>query len=233
MNISNTNAVNNVLQSGSGSNSSSTSTTGNSTLTKNDFLQLLVAQMKNQNPSNPLNSTQFATQLAQFNSVEQLINLNSGLQSLENSQNTMSAGLNNTLAASLVGKSVKAMSNSVYSTAGQPTDIQFNLAQPATNVTVKIQDASGNTVRTEQLSNLNNGDNEWVWNGRDNNGNTVPTGNYTVQVSAKSGSSSVNAYNFVTGNATKVKYSGKGVELKVDNTYVKLGNVLEIGKGIS
>jgi len=228
MNVSNVNTANKAAQSASDSVKSS-----NDSLNKNDFLQLLVAQMKNQDPINPLKSTEFATQLAQFNSVEQLVNLNSGLSSLENSQNTMGAGLNNTLAASLVGKSVKAMTNTIYTKAGASTDINFNLFQPAPNVTISIKDASGNTVRTEQLKNLMSGDHKWNWNGKDSSGNSVPEGIYSVQIDAKNGESTVKTYNFINGDATKVKYSGKGVELKVDNIYVKLGDVLEIGQGAS
>ena len=76
-----------------------------------EFLQLLVAQMKNQDPINPMDGTEFASQLAQFNSVEQLIGVNSALTDLQQSQNVMSAGLTNSMAASLTGKEVKALSN--------------------------------------------------------------------------------------------------------------------------
>ncbi|HKJ46941.1 MAG TPA: flagellar hook capping FlgD N-terminal domain-containing protein [Balneolales bacterium] len=228
MNVSNVNTTNSVPAS-----SSDTGTAANNTLGKNQFLQLLVAQMKNQDPVNPLKSTEFATQLAQFNSVEQLINLNSGLKTLANSQNTMSTGLNNTLAASLVGKNIKALSNSIYSKAGESSDVQFSLAQPATDVTVTISDAAGNTVRTGHLKNLGQGDNKWTWNGKDDSGHSVPEGTYNVQIDAKNGSDTVKSYSFIDGNAMKVKYSGKGVELKVDNLYVNLGDVLEIGAGSS
>ncbi len=110
---------------------SGTAVSSQKTMGKNEFLQLLVAQMKNQDPMNPLNSTQFATQLAQFNSVEQLINLNNGVQALTNSQNMMSTGLTNTMAASIAGKSVKAISDAVYHTSGKSTDLHYQLAGPA------------------------------------------------------------------------------------------------------
>ena len=68
---------------------------GNSTdrnaMGQQEFLQLLVAQMKNQDPINPMDGTEFASQLAQFNSVEQLIGVNSALTDLQQSQNIMSA----------------------------------------------------------------------------------------------------------------------------------------------
>src|SRR6056297_2956203 len=73
----------------------------NGELGKNEFLQLLVAQLQNQDPINPMEGTEFATQLAQFNSVEQLINMNSGIQNLTQMQEVMSNGLNNSLASSL------------------------------------------------------------------------------------------------------------------------------------
>lgn len=214
---------------------SSTGTTGaasgtQNSMGENDFLQLLVAQMKNQDPMNPLNSTQFASQLAQFNSVEQLINLNSGVQTLSNSQNSMSTALTNTLAASIAGKSVKAISDAIYHNTGKSTDINYELSGPASDVNITIQDANGNTVRSVNLSNMGSGDNTWTWDGKDNSGHSVPEGQYKVVIKASNGSSSVQVNPFIEGTADKVIYSGNGVELEVNNVDVNLGNVLEIGE---
>jgi len=84
-----------------------------SSLGKEEFLQLLVAQLRNQDPINPMDSKEFASQLAQFNSVEQLINLNEGMQSLAQNQQITGNGLNNTMAASLTGQSLRALSDQI------------------------------------------------------------------------------------------------------------------------
>lgn len=214
----------------SGSSASGIAASSQKTMGKNEFLQLLVAQMKNQDPMNPLNSTQFASQLAQFNSVEQLINLNNGVQTLTNSQNMMSTGLTNTMAASITGKSVKAVSDAIYHATGKSADVHYRLAGPASDVTITIQDASGNTVRSVDLSNIGSGENSWTWDGLDDKGHSVPEGQYKVVIDAKNGSSSVSANPLVEGTADKVRYSSNGVDLEVNNVYVNLGNVLEIGE---
>src|SRR5690625_601492 len=91
----------------------------NSALGQQEFLHLLVAQMQNQDPLNPMDGTEFASQLAQFNSVEQLIHLNQGLGMLQASQDAMSSSLSNSMAASLAGKQVKALSNQLWLESGE------------------------------------------------------------------------------------------------------------------
>jgi Flagellar hook capping protein len=111
-----------------------------------EFLQLLVAQMKNQDPINPMDGTEFASQLAQFNSVEQLIGVNSALTDLQQSQNIMSAGLTNSMAASLTGKEVKALSNEFNLQENSSLDFSFKIPKSATEVEIVIKDENGNQV---------------------------------------------------------------------------------------
>lgn len=84
---------------GTGTSASTTSTTSTSSLGKEAFLQMLVAQLKYQDPLNPADGTEFASQLAQFSSLEQLTNLNKGIESLAMDTNSLQA-------VNLIGKTV-------------------------------------------------------------------------------------------------------------------------------
>ena len=116
-------------------------------LGKDQFVKLLMAQMANQNPLNPQDSSAFVAQLAQFASLEQQQTANSTLESLLMSQ-TSAAQLN---AASLVGRIAEFSTATVDLSAGSKAPLQCHLDSPAANLTVTIQSADGKTVRTLQL----------------------------------------------------------------------------------
>jgi flagellar basal-body rod modification protein FlgD len=203
--------------------------TGKSKLGKNAFLQLLVAQMKNQDPTNPMDGRKLATQLAQFNSVEQLIDLNDAMSQLTKSQTNMSESLSNTMAASLTGKKVEAVSDRVHLQAGKKSTIPYQLGGPANKVKIKITDSAGNTVRSIQLQNIPAGNHAWTWDGDSNKGSSVPEGDYSVHISAQNGDSKVEVLTYQKGKAEKVRYTPDGVRLMVNGVPVPLGNVKEIG----
>ncbi len=194
------------------------------------FLQLLVAQMRHQDPINPLDGAEFAAQLAQFNSVEQLINVNSGIQQLQMSQDMMSVGLTNSLAASLTGKNVKAISNSVPFTTGEPSEIRFKLNHSATELDVVILNKDGREVRREGLQHVAAGDNSWEWDGRNGAGNRLPEGEYFVRIEARDDDGgNVMAITYIEGMASKVRYTSEGVKLSINGIEVPIGDVEEVG----
>ena len=201
------------------------SKTGNTSLGKNDFLRLLMTQLQNQDPTNPMDSQQFAAQLAQFNTVEQLTNLNTGMTNLTNTQQSVGQAMTNTMAASLAGKIVKGQSNALQVTPGQNTDVKFNLSGVAADVKLNITDASGNVVRTVDLKNRSAGDQSWTWDGKNDSGSQLPAGTYNVSVAASNGSSSVSSYAYVEGKVTQVQYTKSGVTLTVNGVPVSMGNV--------
>lgn len=203
--------------------------TGKNEMGQSQFMQLLVAQMQNQDPVNPMDGSQFAAQLAQFNSVEQLINVNDGLKVLQQSQDMMSASLSNSMAASLTGKQVKAMSNQVHLDADGNADISYKLKNSADKVEIIIRNESGGEVRRETLEGVAGGENSWNWDGLNNNGDRMGEGNYTVEINASSGDNKVNSMIYVKGVADKVRYTGNGVYLTVNNIEVPIGDVEEVG----
>lgn len=202
--------------------------TPGSELGKDEFLRLLVTQLQNQDPVNPMDSSQFASQLAQFNSVEQLINVNTSLEALNEAQQLIGTGLNNTLASSLPGKTVRAASNQVMLEGGE-ANIDFNLGTAASEVEVTIRNSSGVVVRTETLKNKGAGDNIWAWNGKASDGKSLPEGKYTVEVTAKDGENSVQATTYINGQVSRVKYTSEGVQLLVNGIFIGLGDVEEVG----
>lgn len=200
-----------------------------SQLGQQEFLQLLVAQMQHQDPINPMDGSEFASQLAQFNSVEQLINVNGGLESLQSSQDLMSSSLTNSMAAGLTGKQVRALSNQVYLAPGEGADVNFKLNGSAENVEIVVRNAGGSEVRRESLQSLSSGNHEWSWDGRNSNGDRMPDGTYSIEIQASNENGDVGSLLYVEGIANKVRYTGQGVMLMVNNIEVPIGDVEEVG----
>lgn len=206
--------------------------TKNNELGQQEFLQLLVAQMQNQDPVNPMDGAEFASQLAEFNSVEQLINVNNGLKVLQSSQDLMSSSLTNSMAVSLTGKQVKALSNTIHLSAEGSSDIQFELNNSADSVDIIIRNASGTEIRSETLNGLSTGDHNWTWDGLNNSGERMGEGAYTIEVKAANGENEVGALVFMEGIADRVRYTSQGVFLSVNNVEIPIGDVEEVGTGI-
>ena len=202
---------------------------GNSEMGKDEFLQLLVAQMKNQDPINPMDGSQMASQLAQFNSVEQLINVNDGLAELKESQQIMSMGLTNSLAAALTGKQVKALSNQIQLPDGGSANFEYILANSAEEVEVIIRSESGAEVYRTSMKSVMAGEHEFSWDGKNNAGKSMDQGVYNVEVIPKNGDTAGQALTFITGTAQRVQFTADGVFLLLDDVSVAIGNIEEVG----
>jgi flagellar basal-body rod modification protein FlgD len=169
-----------------------------------DFMQLLVAQLQNQDPTAPVQGTEFVTQLAQFALLQQSTAQSQTLSNLS----TQLTGLSNNQSTDLVGKTVTVSGNTVSynGTAATPTNV--TLAAAAKNVTATITDSSGNVVQTLNLDAHAAGPVSIPWNGQNSAGGTVPVGNYTVTVTATDSSgASVNVSQNVTGVVQSVSFS--------------------------
>jgi len=156
-------------------------TSGSSTLGKDEFLKLLTEQMKQQDPTKPMDSTEFVAELAQFSSLEQAENSNATLTKMLAGQATALQ----TTAASYVGKSAVFKSDEVSIEKGGQATITADLADAAADVAITLKDANGNTVRTEDVGSASAGKFSFNWDGYDSSGNQVASGTYTAQVTAK------------------------------------------------
>jgi flagellar basal-body rod modification protein FlgD len=148
---------------------------------KEDFLTLLVAQLKNQDPLNPDDPTEFTAQLAQFSSLEQLYNLNESMTGLTTAQ----ANSEKLAALSLIGKEVS-YNGSKFTYDGTPVSVGYQLDGTATSVTLSLQDANGKTVKTLQAADteLTAGNHFITWDGTDLDGNPVAAGSYKIVLKA-------------------------------------------------
>ncbi len=214
--------------------------TGNSVLGKDDFLMLLTNQLRFQDPMNPLKGTEFAAQLAQFASVEQLNNISSSLTDSINANYVLTQAINNGLSAGFVGKEVRATGDTFNLQAPgervREVKLGYTLSKAAASVTVKIKDESGRVVRTLQVNGTNKGDNTFTWDGRtDPNifpNDEAPAGTYTFVVEAKDANNNpIDASRFMFGKVTAVRFTPEGTKFVINGQEVLLGNILEVLEG--
>src|SRR3989339_2077206 len=147
---------------------------------KMDFLKLLITQLKNQDPLNPMEGVEFTAQLAQFTSLEQLYNINSNFTAMS----TMLTAQYNFGTINLVGKEVKAAGDNLSVADGVSTGGIVTLEEAAANVEVRIYDADSTVVGTLNLGPLGAGEHPFEWEAKDARGNAVKDGNYAFVVTA-------------------------------------------------
>ncbi|WP_118181909.1 flagellar hook assembly protein FlgD [Paraburkholderia phosphatilytica] len=190
----------------SASSSSSTSSTSGQNL-QTTFLQLLVTQLQNQDPTNPMDSSQMTSQLAQIDTVTGVSQLNTSLTSLASQ---LSAG-QNAQAALLIGSTVLAPSSSGFSvSSGTAPELGVSLPAAASDVTLTIKNSSGSTVRTVDLGAESAGTTTYTWDGKDNSGNTVADGKYTVTAAATVNGSAGTATALAAGTVQSVVQQSDG-----------------------
>ena len=177
---------------------------------QNYFLKLLVAQMKNQDPLNPLDNAQVTSQLAQLNTVDGINKLASKLDALLGN-NTAAQSLQ---AAALVGRAVMAPGTSLALANGQAVG-GIELTSAADHVTVTIKDASGRVVHTADLGAQNAGVMNFVWDGSTDSGAAATPGTYSFAVAAQSGTSTIVANTLSTGVVSSVSPAPSGTSLTV------------------
>lgn len=206
------------------SSTTSTGTTAAKSLGKDQFLQLLVTQLKNQDPLNPMDSQAFVSQLAQFSSLEAQQNTNTKLDSLL----TYQSSIQNTIVSNLIGKEVSYSGSSV--SLATTADISYTPSADATNVTLTISDSSGATVRTVTLGEQTSGEKTYTWDGKDASGKKLSDGAYTVSFSASDSSgASVDVTTKSKGTVTGISYDGSSTYLVLDSgAKIQIGDVTEI-----
>lgn len=186
----------------------------NDVLGKDAFLKLLVTQLQNQDPLNPLDDKEFIAQLAQFSSLEQMTNISEGIASLteKTAQQDMLS------AVSYIGKEVTAEGSSMTKAGNYVTPVYFTLDGAAAQVFANVYDENKNLVRTEKFTSMQAGEFSFTWDGRDYNGNTANSGQYEVYFSAES---PTGATVFVD---TEVSGTVTAIEQGDGETYFRLGD---------
>jgi flagellar basal-body rod modification protein FlgD len=177
-----------------------------------DFMTMLVAQMKYQDPTKPVDSAQMTSQLAQISTVDGINKLNSTMSALATSLSSNQA----LQASSLIGKQVLAPGNSVELAGGQ-SQFGIQLSSAADTVKVNILNPAGQVVNTMNLGAQVAGTMPVTWNGTSSTGGQLPDGNYTFQVLASVGTSPVSATSLAYSAVTSVSNSTTGAMLNLGN----------------
>ena len=187
-----------------------------------NFLKLLMTQLKNQDPTSPLDTNQFTTQLVQFASVEQQISANSNLTKLIE----LTQGEQVLQASSMVGKrvAVRADHMPLQNGAGQVT---FT-APSARPVAIAILTDAGVKIRDAVIA-ANAGDNQFLWDGKSNTGMKMPDGSYRVAVIGANPDGTTAALPFtVQGTATGISRQDNTVRLQMGTQVADFSAVQQV-----
>ncbi|MBJ94592.1 MAG: hypothetical protein CMP23_08970 [Rickettsiales bacterium] len=202
-----------------------TAAAAESSLGEEDFLSLMMTQMKHQDPLSPMDTNQFMDQITQMNTVKQLMSANETLNQLA----VGISSINNESAVNLVGHEVVAHGDSFAHESGSNEDLVFKLAGEAQEVVVTVLDESGSVVDTMEMGELGAGEHQVTWNGRHSNGARAPQGNYRYSVSAvDENGQEVAAATFVTGLVDELRFVNGQPMLFIDGQEVGLGAILRV-----
>jgi len=191
-------------------NGGSGKTTSTANAAQDRFMTLLVTQLKNQDPLNPMDNAQMTSQMAQISTVSGIDKLNATLQALSASMTP-----NQTLqAASMIGHGVLVPGNGVQLAGGAGLG-GFELPQPADSAQVSVYDRAGALVRSIDLGAQPAGISKWQWDGTDNSGAAAAAGNYTFSVNAAQGGNPVAATSLQFGLVNSVTQGAQGVAMSV------------------
>lgn len=191
----------------------------------NKFLNLLVTQLKNQDPLDPMDATEFTSQLVQFASVEQQIYQNSNLEKLLlTAQVSQVSNLSGFLGTTVEGTS------DTFNLANSSATFTYDLQAPANSNTITIADDSGKTVFTTNGV-LDAGKQTYTWDGLDDLGNQMADGSYTVTVSAlDSAGEMIPVKQTVFGQVTSAGAEEGEVTLFMGDVTLGLGSVLSVSE---
>lgn len=192
-------------------------------LGREDFLTMLVAQLQNQDPLNPMEGSDFSAQLAQFSSLEQLLNLNESMESMvtafENSSDIDVTGF--------VGKEVTGMVDSIDVASGAASNGYYKLST-SSDVMVTIYNSEGHTVKTLYPGQKGPGEYNIDWDGTDYQGNTVEDGSYSYEVVANSGNGFATLPTTISGVVEGISYQNGNPYLMVQGFPVNPASLVSV-----
>lgn len=198
--------------------SSSSSNSSSISETQDRFMKLLIAQMKNQDPLNPMDNAEVTSQMAQLSTVTGIEKMNATLSAFISSMQATQA----MQASSLIGNTVLVEGSSTYLA---PTEAEgesaayFGVELPigADNLTVNIKDSSGKVVKTITATNQQAGITPLGWNGYSDDGTKLADGRYTIEATATTGNSAVTATTLSYEQVMSVSTGSDGVKLNLSN----------------
>ena len=181
-------------------------------LGKNEFLNLLVAQLNNQDPLSPQDNGEFIAQLAQFSTVEGVDKLNTSMESMLSGYQSSQA----LQASSLVGRKVIIPTDKAVVDTSETFKASLVLPATSGNVYVNVYDSAGSTVSRVNLGQQEAGNVSFMWDGKDASGNTLPPGTYKFEAQATYGTETKALYTMLPANVDSVTLGQNGGELMLN-----------------
>ena len=187
-------------------------TTQKKDLGKNEFLELLVAQLNNQNPLEPQENGEFIAQLAQFSQVEGIEKLNTSMGSLLSGYQSSQA----LQASSLVGRKVIVPTEKAVVDTSETFKGSLVLPVTSSNVYVNVYDSAGKAVSRVNLCQQAAGNVSFMWDGKDSSGNLLPPGTYKFEAQATYADGTKGLYTLLPANVDSVALGQNGGEMKLN-----------------
>ncbi len=199
------------------------STVQGATLGKDDFLKLLVTQLRNQDPLSPMDPEQFAAQLAQFSTVEQLTQLNSTADTQTQALNMATTMSKTAFSAALIGRQITAVGNQVNVPASGQASVRVEVGGAGGQGTLRVLDKSGKEVAKKDLGLIGAGRQDIDLP------EGLPPGDYTYEVKVTAADKPVAVTPYTRGVVDGVRFdSSNGIVLRIGNIDVPLDSVEEI-----
>lgn len=204
-------------------------------LGKQDFLTLLVTQLKHQDPLQPSENTEFVAQLAQFSSLEGTQNISTSvdalakqLQGMVDNQKASAETMSNASATGLIGKQVRVEAKNVILDPSKDPKITMDVfAEAGEQAVLSVIDGEGNIVNALQLTKA--GDSQITWNGLKMDGTMAPAGKYEVKVTSTDGKREL-GYTYIADRVSGIRYSKEGMRLEVRGQEVGMEQVVHVGE---
>lgn len=209
---------------GAGAAIPATPRTGPAVLGKDDFLRLLIAQLRNQDPLNPLDQNQFLTQTAQFTALEHLQNIARGLETLT----TAVGGAGLAQGTPLLGRTARLGTGTVGFDGVQPPALPFLVEGGPAWVEIEVLDAGGQVLRRLATGPAEPGPGALVWDGRDDAGRPATPGTYTYRVRAVGVAGGPARVVAGEGVITGLRLEGAGLVYRVGERTVRPDDIVEI-----
>ena len=205
---------------------------------KDQFLQLLVTQLRYQDPLNPTPNTEFVSQLAQFRSLESSSNIETAIGKLGDSfQGTLDAqknsaqSISNSSAVSMIGKTVRLKQSEInwMQKAGKTEEIRVNLGN-ASEASVQIVDKDGKVVKTFAANEKDSENSQTLlWDGKSDTGELIKSGKYTIHIEGEEKNTEL--YAFVQDSITGVRFTTEGTVVKIGGKELSLSNIMDVSEG--
>lgn len=197
-------------------------------LGKDEFMKLLIAQMQNQDPMNPMQGDQMAAQLAQFSTLEQMQEMNATLTDQSTAQGALLGAVQSTSAISTLGHTVVATGNQVQiGGASGSTSVTADIGAQAKDATLHIYDSTGKEVGSRDLGALGAGNKEVFQLGDATKG--LPDGTYTYSIDGQDvAGAAINVTTYMSGKVDGISSSANGIILNSGGLQIPYASVLQV-----